>query len=209
MKTCLECFNLFDRDSNLIPGSLCPIMLCCGQVIEIDDNILHTITQLNEKGYSTAYCCAGHTWGNQPFIVFEDSVYTDAFPYLPKDFKSQIIHDDTLRIFKTIPPCSAIDIQKHLMDASIDLMVWSESLPLSVLLIADFELVDKTKASSFSYALKQKLNIVTKYFSKENGNSKSVTLTTSLSPDKAKELEKKIECFANEEEISVSVDIFN
>jgi hypothetical protein len=208
MKTCLQCYNLFDRDTDLIPGSPCPILKCCGRVIEIDDNILHTITQLNQKGYSTAYCCAGHTWGNNPFIVFDCIVYPDAFPYLPKDFKSEIIHDDTLRIFKTIPPCSMVDNQRYLMEASVDLMVWSESLPSAVELVADFELIDETYLSAFNNALLQRLNTEASFFPKENDKANSALFTTLLSPTNVKVLEKKIECFANEEGVPVSVDIF-
>jgi len=207
MKTCLICHNLFERDTDLIPESPCPILNCYGEVIEIDDNILDTITQLHKKCYPTIHCCAGHTWGNNPTILFDDIVYPDAFPYLPKDFKSKIIHGNTLRLFKTIPPCSLVDKQKSLMEASIDLMVWSESLPISVELFADFELIDETYLSAFNNALLQKLNIKATYFPKENDQANIASVSTSLSPNNAMALQKKIERFAIEEGVPASVEI--
>ncbi len=208
MKTCLECYNLFDHDTDLIAGSPCPMLMCRGQVIEIDDNILHTITQLNKKGYPTAHCCAGHTWGNNPFIVFDSIVYPDAFPYLPKDFESIIIHDDTLRIFRTIPPWSVVDKQRYLMEASVDLIVWSESLPASAELTADFGVIDETYPA-FNNALLQRLNIEAGFFPEENDYASSALFSTYLSPNNAKTLEEKIKCFANEQEVSVSVKIID
>lgn len=38
--------------------------------IEIDDDILDTIKLLNDKGYRTAYCCAGHLDKSQPILIY-------------------------------------------------------------------------------------------------------------------------------------------
>ena len=207
MKTCLNCNNLFERDTDLKSGSTCPILHCYGDVIEVDDNILDTITQLHKKGYYPTYYCAGHTWKNSPNILFDNIVYPGAFPYLPKAFNSTILYDFTLRIFKTIPPCSLVDKQKALMEASVDLMVWSESLPPTVELEADFELIDETYLSALNSALRQRLNIKATYSPKWEDRPNIASVSTYLSPDSAKDLEKKIKGIADEEGLPVSVEI--
>ena len=208
MKTCLECFNLFNRYTDLLPDSPCPILHCCGQVVEIDDNILQTIIQLNQKGYPTAFCCAGHTWGNDPYIVFEDSVYINAFPNLPKAFKSEIIHNGALRIYKSIPSSSVIGTQKLLMDAAIDLMEWSDRLKPSMLLMADFELSDQANLLEIRNEIQQRLNITTD-LSEVNDGSKRLVVSTFISHKNSKTLEKKVKSFAKEKGVSVSIDIID
>ncbi len=208
MKTCLECFNLFNRYSDSVPYSPCPILHCGGKVVDIDDNILQTIIQLNQKGYPTAYCCAGHTWGNDPYIVFADSVYINAFPNLPKAFKSEIIHNGALRIYKSIPPSSVIDTQKLLMDAAIDLLEWSYRLKSSMLLMADFELCDQANLLEIRNEIQQRLNI-TANLSEVDDGSKRLVVTTFISLKNSKTLEREIRSFANEKGVSVSIDIID
>ena len=54
---------------------VCPICFCpkCRhnkKKIEIDDDILDTIKILNDKGYKTTYCCAGHVDKSQPIHIY-------------------------------------------------------------------------------------------------------------------------------------------
>jgi hypothetical protein len=93
MKTCLYCNHIFERYIELTEGSDCPLHNCCGEVIEIDDSILHTIQILNKKGYKTACCCSGHTWGPDPYIAFVDSVSCKSISSLPKNFKPRTHHN--------------------------------------------------------------------------------------------------------------------
>ena len=208
MKTCLECYNLFDRYTDLIPYSPCPIFHCGGKVVDIDDNILQTIIQLNQKGYPTAFCCAGHTWGNDPYIVFDDSVNINAFPNLPKAFKSEITPNGALRIYKSIPSNSAIDTQKLLMEAVIDLMEWSDRLKPSLLLMVDFELNDKVNLLEIKNEIQQRFNVTTD-LSKEDDGIKRLISSTLISHKNSKTLERKIKSFANEKGVAVSIDIID
>lgn len=208
MKTCLKCYNLFNRHTDLMPYSPCPIFQCDGKVVEIDDNILQTIIELNQKGYPTEFCCAGHTWGNDPYIVFENGVYINAFPNLPKAFKSEIIHTGALRIYKSIRSSSIIETQKQLMDASIDLMEWSGRLKPSMLLMAYFELNDQAKLSEIKNEIQQRFSITTGLSEMKDG-TKGLILSTLISLKSAKILERKIKSFANEKGVPVSVDIID
>lgn len=208
MKTCLECYNIFNRYSDLELYSYCPILHCGGKVVDIDDNIIESIIQLNQKGYPTAFCCAGHTWGNDPYIVFEDSVYINAFPALPKAFNSEIIHTGALRIFKSIPSSSAIDTQKQLMNAAIDLTEWTFNLKPSMLLMAHFELSDKVNLLEIRNEIQQKLKITTDA-SEENNGSKSLFFSTFISQKCIKTLESRVKSFAKKKGISVSIDLID
>lgn len=208
MKTCLKCFNLFNRYTDLEPYSPCPILHCDGKVVDIDDNILQTITQLNQKGYPTAFCCAGHTWANDPYIVFEDSVYIDAFPNLPKAFKSEIIHDSALRIYKSISSNSVIEKQKHLMQAALDLIEWTFNLKPSMFLIAHFEISDKVNLLEIRNEIQQRLKITTDV-SEENNGGKGLFFSTFISQKCIKDLDRRVKSFAKKKGISVSIDLID
>ena len=61
---CLECGEIYDSDwlfkrirSEYIQ---CPKTNCVGTLFEVDELLLPTIKILNEKGYSTKFCCSGH-----------------------------------------------------------------------------------------------------------------------------------------------------
>jgi hypothetical protein len=192
----------------LEPYSPCPILHCGGKVVDIDDNILQTIIQLNEKGYPTAFCCTGHTWGNEPYIVFDDSVNINAFPNLPKAFNSEITPNGALRIYKSIPANSSIDTQKLLMEAAIDLIEWSDRLKQSILLMVDFELNDKATLSEIKNEIQQRFNIITDP-PKEGDGIKRLISSTFISHKNSKTLERKIKSFAKKKGISVSIDLID
>jgi hypothetical protein len=68
MEVCNICFkkNCGETHGNLIKDR-----------VEIDDDILETIRKLNEKGYVTEYCCAGHV--SEEDISPEIYIYFSAY----------------------------------------------------------------------------------------------------------------------------------
>ena len=82
---CLKCGEIYDKDLiSLTPNeySFCPKSSCIGEVIEVDDMILHAIKILNDKGYITKYCCSGHAENKPPngYIMFEDFINLESCP---------------------------------------------------------------------------------------------------------------------------------
>ena len=90
---CLECGEIYDSDrlnnNKLFEYIQCPKTNCVGTLIEVDELLLPTIKILNEKGYSTKFCCSGHYESQHPngYIAFEDWVELPYTTPTLEDFK--------------------------------------------------------------------------------------------------------------------------
>ena len=58
---CMGCYEVYDRELGY-----CPKVNCHRDVVEIDELMLLAIKILNQKGYITEYCCAGHVYAAGP-----------------------------------------------------------------------------------------------------------------------------------------------
>lgn len=87
---CLECGEIYNSEQlNLSPfleDILCPKSSCYGYLVEIDELLIPTIKLLNDKGYTTNYCCSGHYSDNNTrcYILFAEGI---DIPNIPKRFK--------------------------------------------------------------------------------------------------------------------------
>lgn len=75
-------------------SSLTPITDCkcesevCGcDIVEIDELMVPTILELNEKGYKTRFCCSGHVYSASSIhIMFEGFLAREIKNNLPEGF---------------------------------------------------------------------------------------------------------------------------
>ncbi len=205
MKTCLTCFSLFDPSSSLMPGSPCPISQCEGKIIEVDENILPTIIQLNKKGYLTTASCSGHSWGGSTIITFDPIVHPNTFSYLPRGFKFVSLGGQP-KLVKIIPLGAMLDRQRHILQTSLDLLEWSDSLPSAKQLLVYFPLTNGLQPAILSDIIQSKFQITTEL---NEDTTDDFVADTYTSPNNADLLKSQIEKFANEEGLSVSTDILD
>jgi hypothetical protein len=194
MKTCLQCGHLFDRDSSF-ENNFCPILHCGGEVVDIDDDILETIQLLNEKGYQTNYCCAGHTWGGEPYIVFSPNVHEKTFLSLPIDFTAVTASGGRIKIFKNIYADSDIDRLRLLNEASLDLLKWASTIPIPKSMTVQFEQLDDYDMLEFEELIQNELHLfnATKF---EDDGHEFLSYDLVVQEDSIAALKKKIESFA-------------
>lgn len=113
----------------------CEDIFCRGHLVEIDENIIMPIKILNEKGYKTAYCCAGHVESLYcgGYIAFNRMMglqLKDITP--PKGWKwdeeelPASGHITMRWSFKTKEPVTR---QKMIFQRTLSLINWCEELP--------------------------------------------------------------------------------
>ena len=130
MKICFKCNTLFEHHFDIGFEKVCPVKDCGGDVVEIDDNIFHPVRTLNEKGYITAFCCSGHLWESDPYIVFDDIVNKDCFCNYPNNFV-QDGSGSRVVIRRSINNIEVLERQKELNEATYSLLEWAEKLPVA------------------------------------------------------------------------------
>ncbi len=89
---CMGCYEVYDRELGY-----CPKVNCHCDVVEIDELMLPAIKILNQKGYITEYCCAGH--------VYDDGCTTYV---LLHSLITDILGDEGINEIKEILPKSWI-----------------------------------------------------------------------------------------------------
>ena len=77
MLMCIGCGNYFKESafSNQLMdqyGYQCPLRNCGGDVVEIDELLCKTIYRLNNKGYTTRFCCTGHDTNAKTKMIYGD-----------------------------------------------------------------------------------------------------------------------------------------
>ena len=90
---CSECYEMLDKNKHKNPYQNNNVCEHCGEishVIEIDELILPTISELNKKGYYTEFCCSGHALDslidnesiNNLYIMFNNNSFPPTVPYM-------------------------------------------------------------------------------------------------------------------------------
>ncbi len=138
-----DTFQIYHNDQNIVPEDF----------IDIDEWIAPTIQVLNQKGYTTRFCCSGHPlddWlfidtskekgykeaGNfvRSYIMFEEGI---TLPSLPPDFTSKLntyTSRPRLVIEKDHPITSAFENQffekaRRVLETMKELYEWALELP--------------------------------------------------------------------------------
>jgi hypothetical protein len=90
---CSECFEMLDKNKHKNPyqsNNVCKHCSKISHVIEVDELILPTISELNKKGYYTDFCCSGHALDsfidngsiNNLYIMFDKNTTPNSEPNL-------------------------------------------------------------------------------------------------------------------------------
>jgi hypothetical protein len=131
--TVLESFVMKKVEHEIGSENLsCPITTCSGYVIEVDELFLPIITLLNNKGYTTQYCCSGHYYHNTPnsYIMFSED--TD-LPNLPvgwamDEVTNSFIGKCTIRRYFDKSK-DYIEMYKDILDNAKTTLEWAKKLP--------------------------------------------------------------------------------
>ena len=135
MLLCLKCNKTYNQRT--IKNNLCKVKECHGEVIEVDELFIPVITELNNKGYKTRYCCSGHLVENpSSYIYFEDDA---TLPYLPKgylydqdmyphvDWNKWEIRNTIRRNFDNTARLN--ELSKSIFENAVSVLDWAEGLP--------------------------------------------------------------------------------
>jgi len=153
---CLRCYDV-SHITNLIVGATikCSRFICKGIIIPVDENMIHIIRILNQKGYRTRGCCSDHL-NKQLYpsnvgtvsinkasyiiqVIFNDKY---EFPFLPRGFKMKEGVHLSSGIKLPVSPLSLL--QKKYFNKINTLLKWAEDLPLHPV-IAKHEETNKEK----------------------------------------------------------------
>lgn len=92
------------------------------EFIEIDADIAATISLLNQKGWKTLFCCAGHENSTLAYIYFKNNKYLKYIKTVPNGWKIDV-KDYTIRK-------EFIIRAKYNCYDKYELYDWAESLPM-------------------------------------------------------------------------------
>lgn len=129
---CLDCFDVYDSEMlndkffDVYEG-MCPKSNCNGKTICLDELMIPIIKILNQKGYTTKFCCSGHYPGyNRTYIMFEDYI---KIPSLPNGFYFD--NSDANVVIRSKTPFSESDMSDfyEICDRIKTLTKWGEELP--------------------------------------------------------------------------------
>lgn len=132
---CMSCNEVYK--ANLVTKTFehseinyCPKENCSGSVIELDELIAPTIIELNNKGYVTIYCCAGHWYDDlcNAYIYFLNNNYVPK--EIPKYFNLEkhgdVAHTIRSRFNEQTDFKSKYDF---VIEINKMLLEWAKSLP--------------------------------------------------------------------------------
>ena len=141
MYTCLKCYKMYEE-----PGEVAcvaqpqDIIQCECDLIEIDEPIIATIINLNSKGYTTNFCCAGHIHLRrvQIYIAFPKEVPVPN--ELPRDFnfRTRLINGQpgyggwVISLIKKFEKHEVVERMDLVYRANKNLYNWAVSLPVLV-----------------------------------------------------------------------------
>jgi hypothetical protein len=132
-KICLNCFKVYASSRRIPCGN------CGSKLVSIDDLYIVIIKILNQKGYTTTYCCSGHTYEKLPqsYILFGEGV---KLPCLPEGY---VIDHEAHTIFETFKDITEIrrdfylssyknevELQKDILKSVLIVLEWAEALPI-------------------------------------------------------------------------------
>ena len=132
-KMCLTCFKVYASTRRGPCGN------CSRNLVKIDELYVVIIKILNQKGYTTTYCCSGHTYAKLPqsYILFGEGI---KLPSLPDgyviDYEAHTIFESSKDImeirrdFYLTSYENEIELQKDILKSALVVLEWAISLPI-------------------------------------------------------------------------------
>ena len=129
---CPACGNVYDGDflniEDRFEGGYCPIASCGCRVFEIDEDMIEPITNLNQKGYATEFCCTGHLYDGSlgAYIKFKHRLCTPKT--VPKGWYADA--DDNYTCIRADIKGKTFDQRRKCIFRNMtNLIEWSRELP--------------------------------------------------------------------------------
>ena len=134
-KMCLSCFKVYAATRKS------PCRNCGSNLVKIDELYIVIIKILNQKGYTTTYCCSGHIYEKLPqsYILFGEGI---KLPSLPEGYVIDYEAHTTLESIKDITEIrrdfylnsyeNEAKLQKDILKSALAVLEWAESLPVVV-----------------------------------------------------------------------------
>lgn len=122
---CARCFRKPDECAcgNSLPEEL----------VVIDEGIQEHVRILNEKGYTTSYCCESHSPHGNLYIQFQSARGLEALPPLPSGFRSKyrgtIVEHVYGKDSRTRKKMTTEAFEQEKAESLTSLLEWCESLP--------------------------------------------------------------------------------
>jgi hypothetical protein len=205
MKICFKCNTLFERHFDIGLIKVCPVKDCYGDVVEIDDNIFYTIQTLNIKGYITQHCCSGHLWGGSPYILFDEMVNKNCFDTYPDGFFQRELGTKAY-ISRNIKDKDVLYKQRELNKSAYELLKWAEELSVAKILRVSFSPKNNLRNDNLVKMIEFELNLF--YLSDFTIEGVlSYDFVSIVTPGTAITLSKKIQDFADREQLDVSIEV--
>lgn len=135
---CMGCYEVYDRDLGH-----CPKSICSYEVVEIDDLMIPTIRLLNQKGYTTEFCCSGHTYDDgctsyvclHNFItdILEEEWIEEIKQVLPESWEMEIDEQNRINFshqIKMDKNCKiVIEAYEDILKANLEFLHFVRQLP--------------------------------------------------------------------------------
>jgi hypothetical protein len=132
-KMCLSCFKVYAATRKNPCGN------CASNLVKIDELYIVIIKILNEKGYTTTYCCSGHIYEKLPqsYILFGEGI---KLPCLPEGYVIDYEAHTTIESIKDITEIrrdfylnsyeNEAELQKDILKSALAVLEWAEALPI-------------------------------------------------------------------------------
>jgi len=132
-KMCMNCFKVYASTRKIPCGN------CGSNLVGIDELYIVIIKILNQKGYTTTYCCSGHIYEKLPqsYILFGEGI---KLPSLPQGYVTVYEAHTISELFKDITEIrrdfysnsyeNEVELQKDILKSAIVVLEWAESLPI-------------------------------------------------------------------------------
>ena len=128
---CMDCFQVYEIDHVKFDAckgycNRCPKIECSGCIVKLDELIVPIVKILNQKGYTTKYCCSGHSYdifeAVNFYIMFERGIR------IPEELPANFIRESNNTIrksYKNNKENDEIPLHYEILNTVADVLSWA------------------------------------------------------------------------------------